>query len=158
MPRHLRHLILLYPLLLVALLSYPQQRHRDTLILHFAFNSHRIPSQDSTRLSQALASEKIDSVQIDGYTDKVGSAAYNLALSRRRAKAASRLISRETVDDSRLHAAGHGKAPTTQWSDSANRRVEVVLFYTRPPEASGTPPAATGRPASTVPGSDSIEV
>ncbi|HEV2353510.1 MAG TPA: OmpA family protein [Puia sp.] len=148
MPRHFRHLILLYPLLLVALLSYPQQGHRDTLVIHFAFDSHRIRTEDSTQLAQAVANQKIDSIYVDGYTDKVGSDAYNLALSRRRAIAAGHLVSREAVNASQLHVSGHGIAPTMEWPDSENRRVEVVLFYATASRQRDTPATSTSSASS----------
>jgi outer membrane protein OmpA-like peptidoglycan-associated protein len=139
MPRHCRHLILLYPLLLGALLGYTQQRESDTLILHFPFNSHRVQPADIAQLNQSLASQRIDSMFIIGYTDKVGSVAYNLQLSRLRAQAAGKLLSGEILDLSRRHIAGEGIAPTTQLSDSENRRVEVILFFTAPPGLAANP-------------------
>ncbi|HXD77475.1 MAG TPA: OmpA family protein [Puia sp.] len=146
MPRHCRHQILLYTLLLAALVSFSQQQRADTLILHFPFNSYRVQPADSAALSQALANHRVDSIFIDGYTDKTGSDRYNHALSRRRAVATSQLISRETIDASRWHVAGHGVARTTDRSDSENRRVEVVYYYAVTPSTAGTD-TSTARPA-----------
>jgi len=134
MPSQRPYLIL--PLLLIPFLSRSQQRHRDTLVLHFAFNSYRIQPADSARLYQTFSSAGADSISITGYTDKTGTVTYNKRLSRQRADAAYRLV--RTNNYSAESSARHGKvigggiAPTPQWSDSDNRRVEIVYYHTLP--------------------------
>ncbi|HTR29590.1 MAG TPA: OmpA family protein [Puia sp.] len=121
MLRHHKHLILLFPLLLVSLLSHSQQRSRDTLILHFPLDSYRIQPDDSARLRAMLGSLSANPVSITGYTDKTGTIAYNARLSQLRANAAYRFIHHG-------RAAGGGVAPTPERSDSENRRVEIVYY------------------------------
>jgi outer membrane protein OmpA-like peptidoglycan-associated protein len=131
-----RHLILLYPLLLVPFLTRSQQRLRDTVILHFKFDSYQIQPADRARLA-ATPAGNIDSITIIGYTDKTGSVAYNERLSQQRADAAARLLGA-----SRSHPIGGGIAPTPERTDSDNRRVEIV-YYSKlpiPPTTTNTNP------------------
>jgi outer membrane protein OmpA-like peptidoglycan-associated protein len=71
-------------------------------------------------------------VQIDGFTDSVGSDEYNENLSHRRADSVKEVLISRGVDSSRVSTTGYGKAyPVASNSDSAgrqlNRRVEVVI-------------------------------
>lgn len=71
-------------------------------------------------------------VQIDGFTDSVGSDDYNEALSQRRADAVKAALSERGIDSTRMAAEGYGKAfPVASNNDSGgrqlNRRVEVVI-------------------------------
>jgi OOP family OmpA-OmpF porin len=66
--------------------------------------------------------------KIDGHTDSVGSDAYNLALSDRRAKAVFDYLSSRGVDPSRLKSQGFGESNPIAPNDTAegrqlNRRV-----------------------------------
>ena len=117
-----RHLILLYPLLLIPFLSRSQQRRPDTLILHFRFDSYEIQPVDRTSLS-TLKSTGADSIRITGYTDKIGTIAYNQKLSWQRANVAARLLGA-----ARSQTIGGGVAPTPDRTDSDNRRVEIVYY------------------------------
>jgi len=122
MPRHCRHLILLYLLLLISFLSRSQQRRQDTLTLHFAFDSYRLSSADRAQL-QETSPTRPDSISITGYTDKTGTLAYNQRLSWQRANEVARLLGY-----GRSHVTGGGIAPTPDRSDSDNRRVEIVYY------------------------------
>ena len=66
--------------------------------------------------------------KIDGHTDSVGSDAYNLALSDRRAKSVFDYLTSRGVDPSRLKSQGFGEANPIASNDTAegrqqNRRV-----------------------------------
>jgi outer membrane protein OmpA-like peptidoglycan-associated protein len=123
---HRRHLIL-PALLLIPFLIRSQQRIEDTLILHFRFDSYQIQPADLARLNAIRRPGNTDSISIIGYTDATGTAAYNQRLSWQRANAAARLLA-----TARPHASGGGIAPTPERSDSENRRVEIVFYYTLP--------------------------
>jgi outer membrane protein OmpA-like peptidoglycan-associated protein len=123
---HRRHLIL-PALLLIPFLIRSQQRIEDTLILHFRFDSYQIQPADLARLNAIRRPGNTDSISIIGYTDATGTAAYNQRLSWQRANAAARLLA-----TTRPHASGGGIAPTPERSDSENRRVEIVFYYTLP--------------------------
>ena len=69
-------------------------------------------------------------VEVDGFTDSDGSAAYNLRLSQKRAEAVQQYLTEHGVDPSRLRAKGFGEAKpiadnTTPEGKARNRRVEL---------------------------------
>jgi outer membrane protein OmpA-like peptidoglycan-associated protein len=84
------------------------------------------------QLAQFLNEHKDRLVQIDGFTDSVGTDAYNDELSRRRADAVKSALLSRGVDSARIGTVGYGKAyPVANNNDSGgrqlNRRVEVVI-------------------------------
>jgi outer membrane protein OmpA-like peptidoglycan-associated protein len=89
-------------------------------------------SRKLDQLAQFLSEHKERRVQIDGFTDSVGSDSYNEDLSRRRADAVKSALLVRGVDSSRISTQGYGKAyPVANNTDSGgrqlNRRVEVVI-------------------------------
>jgi outer membrane protein OmpA-like peptidoglycan-associated protein len=84
------------------------------------------------QLAQFLSEHKDRRVQIDGFTDSVGTDSYNEDLSRRRADAVKSALMVRGIDSSRISTQGYGKSfPVANNSDSGgrqlNRRVEVVI-------------------------------
>jgi outer membrane protein OmpA-like peptidoglycan-associated protein len=84
------------------------------------------------QLAQFLSEHKDRRVQIDGFTDSVGTDAYNEDLSQRRADAVKAALLSRGVEASRIGTEGYGKAyPVANNNDSGgrqlNRRVEVVI-------------------------------
>jgi outer membrane protein OmpA-like peptidoglycan-associated protein len=84
------------------------------------------------QLAQFLNEHKDRLVQIDGFTDSVGTDAYNEDLSRRRADAVKSALLSRGVDSARIGTVGYGKAyPVATNNESGgrqlNRRVEVVI-------------------------------
>lgn len=70
-------------------------------------------------------------IRIEGHTDDVGTDAYNLDLSKRRARAVAQwLVQNSDVDPALLETEGYGKSrPLVSGSDSErNRRVEFVIL------------------------------
>jgi outer membrane protein OmpA-like peptidoglycan-associated protein len=89
-------------------------------------------SRNLDRLVQLLTEHPGRRVQVDGFTDSVGSDSYNEELSQRRANAVREALIARGVEPSRIGAQGYGKAyPVASNSDSGgrqlNRRVEVVI-------------------------------
>jgi len=86
------------------------------------------------QLGQALSSQRLAGYKfrIEGHTDTVGTRAYNLALSQRRAETvASYLEQKFSIPGSRLEAVGMGEkgllVPTpNETAEPRNRRVQVV--------------------------------
>jgi outer membrane protein OmpA-like peptidoglycan-associated protein len=102
----------------------------------FPFNSTEILSDGKTNLtSLANSLEKYPNsdILIVGHTDSVGTDAYNLDLSQRRAAAASAYLQSQGVPASRLHATGKGESEPIQSNDTdagraQNRRVEIAIY------------------------------
>ncbi len=89
-------------------------------------------SRKLDQLAQFLNEHKDRLVQIDGFTDSVGTDAYNEDLSRRRADAVKFALLSRGVDSARIGTVGYGKAyPVASNNESGgrqlNRRVEVVI-------------------------------
>jgi outer membrane protein OmpA-like peptidoglycan-associated protein len=84
------------------------------------------------QLAQFLNEHKDRRVQIDGFTDSVGTDSYNEELSHRRADSVKSALLMRGVDSSRISTEGYGKAfPVANNVDSGgrqlNRRVEVII-------------------------------
>jgi outer membrane protein OmpA-like peptidoglycan-associated protein len=84
------------------------------------------------QLGQFLTDHPERRVQIDGFTDSVGSESYNQDLSQRRADAVKFALISRGISASRIGSQGYGKGfPVADNADSGgrqlNRRVEVVI-------------------------------
>jgi outer membrane protein OmpA-like peptidoglycan-associated protein len=84
------------------------------------------------QLAQFLADHPERRVQIDGFTDSVGTESYNQGLSQRRADAVKSALVMRGIDPTRIESQGYGKGfPVADNADSGgrqlNRRVEVVI-------------------------------
>ncbi len=84
------------------------------------------------QLAQFLADHPVRRVQIDGFTDSMGSESYNLDLSQRRADAVRLALITRGVDPARIGSQGYGvEFPVAGNTESGgrqlNRRVEVVI-------------------------------
>jgi OmpA-OmpF porin, OOP family len=109
----------------------------DVTVL-FKFNSAELTSDGKQQLDQLVTSEvgnmKRYFVAIQGFTDKVGPAEYNLNLSRRRAEAVQTyLVAQYNVPVFRIQIVGLGKdkpvnEQKTRNDREKNRRVEVTVF------------------------------
>jgi OmpA-OmpF porin, OOP family len=105
----------------------------------FAFDSAELPTQHLKLDAIADALNKdtaVKNVSITGYTDRLGSAIYNIRLSQRRADAVKAYLMQKGIADTRLVAMGKGETnPVVQCNDrklsalkdclAPNRRVEV---------------------------------
>jgi outer membrane protein OmpA-like peptidoglycan-associated protein len=97
------------------------------------------------QLAQFLTEHADRRIQIDGFTDSVGTDSYNLDLSQRRADAVGSALQVRGVDNARIATQGYGKQfPVASNADSGgrqlNRRVEVTIGG-----ENGAPIAVRGR-------------
>jgi outer membrane protein OmpA-like peptidoglycan-associated protein len=86
-------------------------------------------------------------IEVTGYTDSTGSAAYNQTLSQRRAQSVSAYLVSRGVRVQRLMVTGEGENHPIASNDTpqgrqANRRVEITIV----PVAQGQPGSTTARP------------
>ena len=89
-------------------------------------------SRKLDQLAQFLIEHPDRRVQIDGFTDSIGTDSYNEDLSQRRADSVKTALINRGVEPSRIGTEGYGKAyPVANNTDSGgrqlNRRVEVVI-------------------------------
>jgi outer membrane protein OmpA-like peptidoglycan-associated protein len=104
--------------------------------LLFDFDSDVVRSEARTNLRNLAASlDKYPGSEllIAGHTDSVGTDAYNVGLSERRAAAAAAYLASQGVDRSRVSSKGLGEsepvAPNeSEAGRSKNRRVEVAIY------------------------------
>jgi outer membrane protein OmpA-like peptidoglycan-associated protein len=102
--------------------------------VHFDFNRARIRSDAVPILDEAadiLKQHPNVNVDVNGYCDAIGSVAYNLKLSQRRANAVVRYLINKGIAAGRLTPHGYGKTDFVATNKTAegraqNRRVELV--------------------------------
>lgn len=109
----------------------------DAVVL-FKFNSAKLTDDAKQQLDQLgkgqVGSMKAYFVAIQGFTDKVGTADYNLQLSRRRAEAVQNyLVMTYNIPVYRIQIVGLGKDKPvndekTREDREKNRRVEITIF------------------------------
>ena len=108
----------------------------ETTVL-FGFNKAELTSKDKQTLddfAQQLADQKHYIIQVEGYTDSVGSAEYNYQLSQHRADAVIRYLAQKyNVPAFKIFVIGLGKDNPVGQNTSAsgrakNRRVDVRLM------------------------------
>jgi outer membrane protein OmpA-like peptidoglycan-associated protein len=108
-----------------------------TTTVLFKFGSDKLATDAKQQLDQMVTSQnqyKRYFIAVEGFTDRVGSADYNEALSRRRADAVVEyLVGQHNIPVYRIHMVGLGKIkPVDEAKNRAarakNRRVEVTVF------------------------------
>lgn len=105
----------------------------DTIIIHniqFDFDKYLVQNPDTLQRYRSLLSRPgVKKIQVVGFTDDVGSEAYNLDLSRKRANEVARLIaSKFNIDPALIKAEGRGISKAYPTKD-LNRRVEIYIFH-----------------------------
>jgi OmpA-OmpF porin, OOP family len=104
--------------------------------IEFGFDSDRITRDERGALDSAAETLRRNPglrVEIAGHTDSVGAAAYNQALSERRARAVLEYLVAAGIDRDRLTARGYGEAEpvadnATDAGRARNRRVELRVL------------------------------
>ena len=126
----------------------------DVTVL-FKFNSAKLTDDAKQQLDQLgkgqVGSMKRYFVAIQGFTDKIGPADYNLELSRRRAEAVQNyLVMQHNVPVYRIQIVGLGKEKPlneekTRDDRQKNRRVEVTVFSADSGQGSATTSPGTAQ-------------
>lgn len=102
--------------------------------VHFDFDKYNIRPGDAAVLDEAATTLRANPnviVQVNGYTDAIGTVDYNLRLSQRRSEAVADYLERQGVSRSVLITQGFGKTNFVATNDTPegraqNRRVELV--------------------------------
>ena len=117
----------------------PAPKVIDKMILQvlFDFDKSILTEADLKELQKAVAFVKKypgAKIRLDGYTDSIGTDAYNIKLSERRATAVKDYLIKEAgVSSSKITAVGHGEADPVADNKTAegrakNRRVEISIL------------------------------
>jgi len=108
-----------------------------TVRVLFDFDKSVLTDKDQAELKKAVAFVKKypgSKIRLDGYTDGIGTDAYNLKLSQRRADVVRDYLIKEAgVSPSQITAVGHGKADPvasnkTKEGRAQNRRTEISIL------------------------------
>ncbi|MFC2087097.1 OmpA family protein [Bacteroidota bacterium] len=101
----------------------------------FDFNEYTIHKEDELKLDalvKYLKSHQYIKIHINGHTDHIGSDAYNMILSEKRAEMVAAYLMRNGIYKSRISTKGFGKSlpayAVNSNRDDLNRRVELFLF------------------------------
>ena len=106
------------------------------LTINFDFDSAKLKEESKPqleRLAEALKTERLVTLtfQVEGHTDAQGTAAYNDALSTRRAASVVSFLSQSGVEPQRLQSVGKGFSDLLDPSDpksAKNRRVRILTL------------------------------
>ena len=115
----------------------PKVIDKMTLQVFFDFDKNILTEADLKELPKAVAFVKKypgAKIRLDGYADSIGTDAYNIKLSERRATAVKDYLIKEAgVSSSKITAVGHGEADPVADNKTAegrakNRRVEISIL------------------------------
>ncbi|NAW58190.1 MULTISPECIES: OmpA family protein [unclassified Vibrio] len=102
---------------------------------NFALNSTELKAESAAQLDDLVAflnQHPQANVEIVGYTDTSGSAAYNQKISEKRAQSVAKALNAKGIDSSRIATRGEGENNpvadnSTREGRAKNRRVEIVV-------------------------------
>jgi OmpA-OmpF porin, OOP family len=109
---------------------------QNTQKVYFGSGKSNLTKDEEAKLDQtiqALASTKYYVIEVEGFTDRLGGADYNLALSQRRADAVLRYLTLHDVPLRKIHEVGVGKEDPkavnkTSADRKENRRVDLRVY------------------------------
>lgn len=106
----------------------------SSVTVNFAFDSAALTKKYYAAVKMFVKNINQDgiTVNVDGYTDDIGTEAYNMKLSMQRAEAVADYLEDNGVDRNNIVTRGHGKNDfvadnETEEGRAKNRRVEVTL-------------------------------
>ena len=103
--------------------------------------------QTLTQLAAILKKYPKDRLQVRGYTDDVGTAAYNKKLSERRAESVKSFLASNGVNDTQVTAVGEGEIASAEKSATArqaNRKVQIFIDPELPQQEQKAKSASAG--------------
>jgi OmpA-OmpF porin, OOP family len=111
----------------------PQPEHNFIVFFDFDKSTLTAAGRKVVDAAAALAQQNVPMhIQVNGYTDTVGTQQYNLALSRRRADTVRSALERDGVGANRIAVMGYGKenlrvATPDGVKEPQNRRAEILI-------------------------------
>lgn len=106
----------------------------SSVTVNFAFDSATLTNKYYAAVKMFVKNINQDgiTINVDGYTDDIGTEAYNMKLSMQRAEAVADYLEDNGVDRNNIVTRGHGKNDfvadnETEEGRAKNRRVEVTL-------------------------------
>ncbi len=106
----------------------------SSVTVNFAFDSAALTKKYYAAVKMFVKNINQDgiTINVDGYTDDIGTEAYNMKLSMQRAEAVADYLEDNGVDRNNIVTRGHGKNDfvadnETEEGRAKNRRVEVTL-------------------------------
>lgn len=118
---------------------WAQSAQIDTISVYFPFNKYELTSATlqtlNTYRASSLTNKDSIRIRIVGYTDKIGSDAYNLVLSQQRANSIKKYINTNIVNVLQIQECiGKGKSDTSKMlrvvdKDSLSRRADIYFTY-----------------------------
>lgn len=120
-------------------LTAPAQIYKKKIVLrgtNFAFDSATLSPAAQELLAEDVAELKEDTtlkIRIEGYTDSIGSEAYNLSLSENRAASVKGYLVEQGIDGDRILTIGFGEqypvaSNETEEGRAKNRRAEIKII------------------------------
>ena len=108
--------------------------YKDPIL--FQFDSAEIAPSFNEKLdmlAKAISQDAKTSVRLNGYTDDIGTDAYNMGLSARRAQAVADALLKRGIPANNIVISSYGKAAPVSSNDTEegrqkNRRVEMELL------------------------------
>lgn len=118
----------------LAPIDYGQRVRLNNIF--FDFNKHELRKESYPELDRIFDFLKVNpsiEIEIAGHTDEIGSAEYNLRLSKKRAEAVAVYLIKRGIEESRILAKGYGENKTIASNDTEdgrqlNRRVEFIIL------------------------------
>ncbi len=104
----------------------------DSLIIYFDLDSNRLTPRTQRQLgivANLLRADNTKNLTISGHTDALGTDAYNLRLSRKRAEQVMLFLSENGVPQQQMKIIGYGKTKPRPEGRRANRRAEIFLDF-----------------------------
>ncbi len=134
----MKKLILPYLLSFFSVYSIAQKSVTQTI--YFKSNEYELSKVQKSQLAEMFFDEVIQSIQINGHTDSVGSHVANLELSKKRVEAVTNYFEELGIDRSNIQMQYFGESQPVQSNKneagrSANRRVSVALIYLQKKES-----------------------
>jgi outer membrane protein OmpA-like peptidoglycan-associated protein len=105
--------------------------------IYFDFDKATFKQESYTelnKLERMMIQNPAMKVEIAGHTDDIGTMAYNMTLSQRRAEAVKNFLTQKGIDPRRIEAKGYGKTRPLASNDDEeegrelNRRVEFKVI------------------------------